>query len=69
MGWAAGGNEYTRVGGMYFTNGGSQTWSLDVSTNAEMTSCDHLQQAGRTRIWCVGTTSSFSRVVYRLDVD
>lgn len=68
MGWAAGGNVYTGVGGMYFTNDGGQTWTLDASTSAEMASCDDLRQAGRTRIWCVGTTSSFSGVVYRLDV-
>jgi photosystem II stability/assembly factor-like uncharacterized protein len=68
MGWAAGGNVYSGVGGMYFTNDGGQTWFLDANTGAEMTSCTHLRRAGRTRIWCVGTTSSFSGVVYRLDV-
>ena len=67
-GWAAGGNIYSAVGGMYYTTDGGQTWSLDSETGAEMSSCDHLRSAGRTRIWCVGTTSSFSGVVYRLDV-
>jgi hypothetical protein len=64
IGWAAGGNVYSGVGGMYLTRDGGQTWQLDANTGAEMGSCTHLDLGTRTRVWCVGTTSAFSGVVY-----
>ena len=39
IGWAAGGNIYSDVGGIYFTSDGGQTWSLDVNTGAQMDAC------------------------------
>jgi photosystem II stability/assembly factor-like uncharacterized protein len=66
IGWAAGGNLYSNVGGLYFSNDGGQTWSLDADTGAEMSSCDHLQAGPSIRIWCSGYTGSLSGVIYSL---
>jgi photosystem II stability/assembly factor-like uncharacterized protein len=65
-GWAAGGNVFTGVGGIYFSNDGGQTWSLDVNTGAEMDACDVKTSGTRFQIWCAGTNGSFSGVVYTL---
>jgi hypothetical protein len=66
-GWAVGGNVYTGVGGMYFSVDGGQTWSLDFTTGAEMSSCDHKRQGDHVQVWCVGyslTNNAFNGVVY-----
>ena len=65
-GWAAGGNIYTGVGGIYFSNNGGQTWSVDVTTNAEMDACDKQPANLGYRIWCAGYDSSFNGVIYGL---
>jgi photosystem II stability/assembly factor-like uncharacterized protein len=65
-GWAAGGNLYTGVGGIYFTNNGGQTWSVDVTTNAEMDACDKQPASPGVRVWCAGYDSSFNGVIYSL---
>jgi len=65
-GWAAGGNIYSAVGGIYFSGDGGQTWSLDVNTGAEMDACASLQSAGHFRIWCAGYDPAFNGVVYLL---
>jgi BNR/Asp-box repeat len=64
IGWAAGGNYSSNVGGMYFSHDGGQTWSLDVSTNAEMKSCDSNRQGNQVQVWCAGYNGSLSGVVY-----
>ena len=67
MGWAAGGNIYSNVGGIYFSSDGGQTWSLDLDTNgAEMDACDSRKAGGAFQIWCAGYDSSFNTVVYTL---
>lgn len=66
VGWAAGGNVYTAVGGMYFSTDGGQTWTLDISTGAEMSSCDTKHSGKNYQIWCAGYNSSFNGVVYTL---
>jgi photosystem II stability/assembly factor-like uncharacterized protein len=66
MGWVAGGNVYTGVGGIYFSNNGGQSWSVDVTTNAEMDACDKQPVNSGTRIWCAGYDSSFNGVIYSL---
>lgn len=68
IGWAAGGNVYTNVGGMYFSSDGGQTWSLDVTTGSEMDACDGGHVGTEGQIWCAGynLNGSFSTVVYTL---
>ena len=68
LGWAAGGNVFSGVGGMYFTRDGGQTWSLDASTGAEMSSCVHLRRGHSVKVWCAGTNASFAGVIYSLQV-
>jgi photosystem II stability/assembly factor-like uncharacterized protein len=65
-GWAVGGNVYSGVGGMYFSNNGGLTWSLDATTNAEMDACDRQPANPGYRIWCAGYDSSFNGVIYSL---
>lgn len=66
VGWAAGGNVYTAVGGMYFSSDGGQTWSLDISTGAEMDACDSRHSGLNYQVWCAGYNGSFNGVVYTL---
>ena len=63
-GWAAGGNVYTGVGGIYFTSDGGNTWSVDVTTNAEMDACDAKPLKTGHQVWCAGYDSSFNGVIY-----
>ncbi|MGH9499816.1 MAG: WD40/YVTN/BNR-like repeat-containing protein [Terriglobales bacterium] len=67
IGWAAGGNVYSGVGGMYFSKDGGQTWSQDASTGAEMSSCDTKHSGKRVQVWCAGynlTNNAFNGVIY-----
>jgi photosystem II stability/assembly factor-like uncharacterized protein len=65
MGWAAGGNIYSAVGGLYFSNDGGQTWTLDLdSAGNEMDACAHTGP----HVWCAGYDSSFNGAVYTLDL-
>jgi hypothetical protein len=66
IGWAAGGNVYSAVGGIYFSRDGGQIWSLDVTTNAEMDACDSKRSGAHLQVWCAGTDSNFNGVVYGL---
>jgi len=63
-GWAAGGNVYTGVGGIYFTSDGGNTWSVDVTTNAEMDACSSRTLKTGHQVWCAGYNSSFNGVIY-----
>jgi hypothetical protein len=66
MGWAAGGNIYSGAGGLYFSNDGGQTWTLDLdSAGNEMDACAHTG----SRVWCAGYDASFNGVVYTLDLN
>ena len=67
-GWAAGGNLYTGVGGIYFSKDGGQTWTVDVTTNAEMDACDKQPANGGYRVWCAGYNSSLDGVIYSVRV-
>ena len=66
VGWAAGGNVYTGVGGIYFTSDGGKTWTVDATTGAEMGSCTQRGVSGKRQIWCAGfqAGSSYSSVIY-----
>jgi photosystem II stability/assembly factor-like uncharacterized protein len=64
MGWAAGGNIYSGGGGIYFSDDGGQTWSLDVETGAEMDACDSQRAGHKFKVWCAGYDGSFNGVVY-----
>ena len=66
IGWAAGGNYSTNVGGMYFSRNGGKTWSLDVTTGAEMDACDSKPVGTKFQVWCAGYNGSLSGVVYTL---
>ena len=66
IGWAAGGNIYTGVGGMYFSNDGGQTWSLDISTGSEMDACDSKHSDKNYQVWCAGYDASLNGHVYTL---
>jgi len=63
-GWAAGGNVYTGVGGIYYTSDGGNTWSVDVTTNAEMDACDKKPLKTGHQVWCAGYNSSLNGVIY-----
>ena len=65
-GWAAGGNVFSGVGGMYFTDDGGQTWTLDADTGAEMSSCTHLNRGNGIQVWCAGTNAQFAGVLYTM---
>jgi hypothetical protein len=66
-GWAAGGNIYSGVGGIYFSKDGGQTWALDVDTaGSEMDACDSQVVSGKFQVWCAGYDASFNGVVYTL---
>jgi photosystem II stability/assembly factor-like uncharacterized protein len=67
-GWAAGGNLYTGVGGIYFSEDGGQTWSVDVTTNAEMDACDKQPLTTGYRVWCAGYDSSLNGVIYSVAI-
>jgi photosystem II stability/assembly factor-like uncharacterized protein len=64
MGWAAGGNLYTGVGGIYYTSDGGQTWSVDVNTGAEMDACDKRTLKVGHQVWCAGYNGSLTGVIY-----
>ena len=65
-GWAAGGNIYSNVGGMYYSNDGGETWAADFDSEGyEMAACAH---AG-LRLWCAGFNAAFDGAVYTLDLD
>jgi photosystem II stability/assembly factor-like uncharacterized protein len=66
IGWAAGGNIYSKVGGMYFSRNGGKTWSLDANTGAEMDACDSKPVSTKFQVWCAGYNSSLTGVVYTL---
>jgi len=68
MGWAAGGNLYTNVGGIYFSRDGGQTWSVDVTTNAEMDACDKQPAQTGYHVWCAGYDGSLNGVIYSLNI-
>ena len=67
-GWAAGGNIYTGVGGIYFSNDGGNTWSLDVNTGSEMDACDSKPVKPGHQIWCAGYDASFNGHIYTTTV-
>ncbi len=66
VGWAAGGNIYSGVGGIYFSTDGGQTWSLDVNTGAEMDACDSKHSGKNYQVWCAGYNASLTGLVYTL---
>lgn len=67
-GWAAGGDIYSGVGGIYFSSDGGKTWSEDIDTGDEVDACDHwILGSSETQIWCIGMAfngSVFSSNVY-----
>lgn len=67
-GWAAGGNIYSGVGGIYFSNDGGNTWSLDVNTGSEMDACAERTVKTGHQIWCAGYDSSFNGHIYTTNV-
>ena len=67
-GWAAGGNIYSGVGGIYFSNDGGNTWSLDVNTGAEMDACAEKTVKSGHQIWCAGYDESFNGYIYTTTV-
>ena len=67
-GWAAGGNIYTGVGGIYYSGNGGQTWSVDATTNAEMDACASQPANPGYHVWCAGYDSSFNGVIYSVYV-
>jgi photosystem II stability/assembly factor-like uncharacterized protein len=72
LGWAAGGNSSSSVGGLYFSGDGGQTWSLDLDAGAELDACDHWRpgpsQLSSLQVWCAGYDSSFVGKVYTLNL-
>ena len=66
IGWAAGGNYTSNIGGIYFSRNGGKTWSLDANTGAEMDACDSKPAGTKFQVWCAGYDGSFNGVVYTL---
>jgi photosystem II stability/assembly factor-like uncharacterized protein len=68
IGWAAGGNVYSSIGGAYFSADGGQTWKADLDSQGhELASCAAMSVTGGTRVWCAGfalQNSSFNSAVY-----
>jgi photosystem II stability/assembly factor-like uncharacterized protein len=64
VGWAAGGNLYSNVGGIYFSGDGGKTWSVDVTTGAEMDACASKAEGSKFQVWCAGYNGSLSGVIY-----
>ena len=68
VGWAAGGNIYSNLGGIYYSNDGGNTWSQDLSTQDEVGACAYQNLAKKqTQIWCIGdayANNAFSSNVY-----
>jgi hypothetical protein len=68
IGWAAGGNIYSNVGGIFFSSDGGATWTQDLDTSGhEMDACDSRPLARAVRVWCAGYDSSLNGVVYSLN--
>lgn len=67
-GWAAGGDIYSGIGGIYFSADGGKTWTEDIDTGDEVDACDHWNVgSGETQVWCIGMAyngSTFSSNVY-----
>jgi photosystem II stability/assembly factor-like uncharacterized protein len=66
IGWAAGGNGSSAVGGIYFSSDGGQTWVLDLDTGHETSACTNVG----TRVWCAGFANmggNWQSVVHVLD--
>ncbi|MFZ0770958.1 MAG: hypothetical protein WCA49_13975 [Candidatus Sulfotelmatobacter sp.] len=68
IGWATGGNLYTNVGGIYFSGNGGQTWSVDLTTNAEMDACAKQPANPGYHVWCAGYDGSLTGYIYSLDL-
>jgi hypothetical protein len=67
IGWAAGGNIYSKIGGIYFSRDKGRTWSLDLNTNGhEMDACDSRVVLTGYQIWCAGYDSALNGAVYTL---
>ncbi len=66
FGFVAGGNIYGAVGGIWATTDTGNTWSLDADTGAEMSWIDQQAvSADSTDVWCVGSKSNFTGVIYK----
>jgi hypothetical protein len=65
IGWAAGGNGSSAVGGIYFSTDGGQTWVLDLDSGHETNACASVG----SRIWCAGfaNVGSWQSVIHVLD--
>jgi hypothetical protein len=66
IGWAAGGNGSSGVGGIYFSQDGGQTWVLDLDTGHETSACANVD----ARVWCIGFANvggNWQSVVHVLD--
>jgi hypothetical protein len=71
LGWAAGGNIYSGVGGLYFSTDSGQTWTLDLDAGVEFDACDHWRPGPShvsLQVWCAGYDSSFVGKVYTLNL-
>jgi hypothetical protein len=70
LGWAAGGNYGSNVGGLYFSSDGGQTWAPDLdSGGVELDACDHWNSGPghlSLQVWCAGFNGSFTGKVYTL---
>jgi photosystem II stability/assembly factor-like uncharacterized protein len=67
IGWAAGGNIYSNIGGIFFSSDGGQTWTADLDSDGhEMDACDSRPNKKGFRVWCAGYDSSFNASVYEL---
>jgi len=50
------------------SNNGGQTWSVDVTTNAEMDACAEQPISSGYRVWCAGYDGSLTGYIYSLEL-
>lgn len=70
IGWAAGGNVFSNIGGAYFSADGGKSWKPDLDSQGhELASCAAISVSHGTRVWCAGfafQNSSFNSAVYSI---
>jgi hypothetical protein len=70
IGFAAGGNIYSGVWGIYSTIDGGETWRLDLNTGAEMRSINIVRSSDTSvDVWCAGYDGAFVGKIYKTSVN
>ena len=69
IGFAAGGNFYSGVGGIYSTNDGGKSWNLDLDAGAEIKSLKAIRTSPDTvDVWAAGFAPGFQGKIFSTQV-